>query len=330
MRTAATLLLMSAIVRSGPADEKPSVPKSGNQIVVYKLKHVTAAKAAEHLKRELSKDATLAGIVILPEEATNTLLVAAPREKALLLDLRVHSFDWAAFPRDPHPEFSRVSYVLAAFTESLDISKRVERWLAPKPPGFRSSQELSIIKALDTKVTVRFDKESLTDVLKKIAATADINIVLRHGLEEGVTAPEPRVTYAARDRKLGSVFTEILVPLKLGWTLQDEVLMIMNLRNLEQDSLVRIYPVADLGARLDDGDVIVDLEPVAERIRKNVTPASWKSKGGTAAIQPIRSRLSLGIRHTRSGHRQITEYLQKTRAAQVFEYRVKADAIETP
>ena len=82
MRTAATLLLMSAIVRSGPADEKPSVPKSGNQIVVYKLKHVTAAKAAEHLKRELSKDATLAGIVILPEEATNTLLVAAPREKA--------------------------------------------------------------------------------------------------------------------------------------------------------------------------------------------------------------------------------------------------------
>ena len=105
----------------------------------------------------------------------------------------------------------------------------------------------AIAKALDTKITLKFDKTPLSEVAKHIATQAKINLVMDNlGLtDEGVT-PDEKISIDVKDVKLGSALELILKPLRLGFLVQDEVLKITSKTRVQGPLEVRTYPVADL------------------------------------------------------------------------------------
>lgn len=335
MRVALLTIFVCAMAASVSAQEAPKRPhKFHRRVVVYHLKHVAATAATEMIKREFSdarmakknRDGTVVGppVIVVPDAASNTLLVSTVPELADKLGFAILIFDMAEYhKRHPCPRGVCCFIDKEAFTESLELSKTISHWLLRKPSSDLTSEDLRITEAMSKTVSITLHDKTLKQAMRHIALMADFNCVLdMDGLKDVGATPDSVVNVKMRKVKLHSAFDQLLRPLKLTYIIEDEVLKVTSARRLGNAPITRFYPVPDLVASVKDGEAIIDFDTIAQRIETTILPESWKANGGAASIQKCESKLSLVVRQSRSGHDAIAMLLKKIRRERAAEYQI--------
>ena len=180
------------------------------------------------------------------------------------------------------------------------------------------SEEESVEKRLDQKISMKVVQQSRKDVLREVAQQAGVNIAIDPDSAKSVKGLlEALIDFKVEDEPVTEVLDRIIQPLKLGYAVKHEVVLIAVAEKLLPDPdeySVKTYEVADLVGPvvgLDDGKP--DFAPVIQRIKTTVQSETWDRKGGSATIRPFNSTSSLVVRQTTAGHTAIERLLEKMR-----------------
>lgn len=192
-----------------------------------------------------------------------------------------------------------------------------------KPGDAGSTDETKRIqKNLETELSLQCDDEPLENVVKTLAAAADVNFVIENrGLEEvGITAETP-VSINVTDMTCRKALNFLLEPLSLASTVDHNVVKITSRRRSEGPLKVVTYNVADLivASPAEEAEAAT-LDSLTDLIASTVRPESWLGVGGHGSIKPYETTLSLVVRQTQPVHeeiRDLLEQLRRTRDVQV-------------
>lgn len=206
------------------------------------------------------------------------------------------------------------------FTINLLDSKGVTgapRELAPlaKPD---ESENASVEKKLDNRITFKAVQQTRKEVLREVAQQAGINIAIDPDSAKSVkTQLETLIDFKVENEPVTQVLDRIVQPLKLGYAVKHEVVLIAVAEKLLPDPeeySVKTYEVADLVVPTPGSDERKpDFSQLIQRIKTTVQTETWDRKGGSATIRPFNSTSSLVVRQTASGHIAIERLLEKMR-----------------
>ena len=114
-------------------------------------------------------------------------------------------------------------------------------------------EELKIERSLSRDVSLHFDDAPLSDVIKQLANLAEVNMVLDpSGLEEEGVTSSSTVSINVEGIRLKSALNLLLEPLRLGYTIKDDVLNITSRMQQQGDLVTLTYSVADLVVPIRD------------------------------------------------------------------------------
>jgi hypothetical protein len=104
-----------------------------------------------------------------------------------------------------------------------------------------------LLAALDEKTNLRVRDKPLSDVLNQLARAHNVNIWLNpRKTEEGGVSAQHSVSVTLNDVRLHEVLDAVLAPLKLGYIVEDEVLMVTNGGRAAESTFVRAVNIASL------------------------------------------------------------------------------------
>lgn len=111
----------------------------------------------------------------------------------------------------------------------------------------RTDEEIRVRRSLSEPVSLHFEDAPLAEVMKHIASTKGINVVVDElGLEDsGITAYTP-ITINIDGIQLKSALNLILKPLNLDYAIEDEVLKVTSALRQQGEMKVNVYQVSDL------------------------------------------------------------------------------------
>lgn len=178
--------------------------------------------------------------------------------------------------------------------------------------------DVAIERKLNSKISLNATQLSRKEVLRAVAQQAGISIAIDPESAKTAKAQlETLIDMKVDDESVTQVLDRLVQPLKLGYAVKHEVVLIGDADKLlpaPNEYSVKTYVVADL-VSMDEGDGTSkpDFEPIIERIKSTVHPESWDRKEGAATIRPFNSTSSLVVRQTASGHRAVERLLAKMR-----------------
>ena len=180
------------------------------------------------------------------------------------------------------------------------------------------SENESVEKRLDHKITVKAVQQSRRDVLRTVAQQAGVNIAIDPESAKSVKVQlETLIDFKVENEPVTEVLDRIVQPLKLGYVVKHEVVLIAVAEKLLPDPeeySVKTYEVADLVAPQKlTTDVKPDFAPIIQRIKSTIQTETWDRKGGSATIRPFNSTSSLVVRQTAAGHMAVERLLEKMR-----------------
>ena len=179
----------------------------------------------------------------------------------------------------------------------------------PRLASQPSTAEESIRRALDGPVAESVSPMRLADFIEYLRAAYDIEVQLDGKVvSEGTVRPTQTVAMPAEGVRLRTALELALRPLELTWTIYDDALLITTPDEADQLLVVRVYDVADLIQRGDDG-LLIDL------ITTSIVPTNWDEVGGPGAIQSFASagRPALAISQSPRVHEEIAGLLTALR-----------------
>jgi hypothetical protein len=190
------------------------------------------------------------------------------------------------------------------------------------------SSEARIWMALTKSISMHFNEIPLSDVARYISESCNINVVIdERGLEEeGVTRDTP-VTIVEDGIQARSALRQVLGPLHLDYTIEDEVVHITSRTRKLGGLTTRVYAVPDLvtpiphrvpGSARDSLERLSDtstagFETLIDQITRTVDPDSWSDVGGQGIVTTHEGTLSLVIRQTQPAHEEISDLLSQVR-----------------
>ena len=212
------------------------------------------------------------------------------------------------------------------------------------------SPKYKIEKALlDNKVLCDFDKRSLSEIIKSLATSAGVNIVIDpQGLAaEGVTTDTPISLQLTQPITIRSILNLILEPLHLKYAVGEEVVTITSEAALAADVYAKVYNVSDLVIPIknqkieltekgyatrsvvkDDGNP--DFDSLIELITTTIQPQSWDEVGGPGAIEPFPTNLSLVVSQTEEVHAGISDLLVQLRRLMDVMVTLNVEVVHVP
>lgn len=176
----------------------------------------------------------------------------------------------------------------------------------------------SVERRLDHKISLQAVKQTRKDLLREVAQQAGINIAIDPESAKSVKAQlETPIDFKADGESVTEVLDRIVQPLKLGYAVKYEVVLIAVAEKLLPDPeeySVKTYEVADLVApKAGTGETKTDFAPLMQRIKTTIQPETWDRKGGSATIRPFNSTSSLVVRQTAAGHIAVERLLERIR-----------------
>jgi hypothetical protein len=177
----------------------------------------------------------------------------------------------------------------------------------PPPPDPAIVQKIEA-RLAEPLAAIEFNQVPLSDLvdLLKDLTTLSISIDLP-GLAEVGISPEDRVSAHLTNTTVAQVLDESLAPLKLGFVVDQQSVLITSLRR-QRDSLSKVeYAVSDLAA---DNQALEELAGLCLRL---VEPASWQAAGGKGTAEVAAGGLM--INQNRAVHRQLQQTFGKLRLA---------------
>src|SRR5262249_32955960 len=180
-----------------------------------------------------------------------------------------------------------------------------------------TKEEVVLLKALNSTLSVDFNKDSLKQVLEYINAKApEVNIFLDEGslkdvgIDDYSTTP---ITMRAKKVTLRTVLKKVFGDLGLTYIIKDATIEVMTPDRAKNFTVTRAYPVQDLIAPFDNlrynpyaqqAIMAQQAQQLMELIVSTIEPASWQgmSERGYGTIFYDPARMSIIIRHTAEMH----------------------------
>ena len=191
---------------------------------------------------------------IAPENPVTVLLVEKSRfakQVAFNEDLQsrknagvIAAFDSAEESIIPFDD--RNPIVFGDVTRWEQISKMRRRMLGDLRK--LSPQEMEIQRALSKQVEVKFEGQSLSEVMDTLSKMTGVNIHLNPNSlhSEGITSDTPVTLNLTQPIMLKSALTLILEPMQLGYVVRNEVLEVTSKNSKDANTYAQVYYVADL------------------------------------------------------------------------------------
>jgi hypothetical protein len=177
-----------------------------------------------------------------------------------------------------------VASQVADFLDKLRIARELP---VSRAEGQRLSLATRLARArekLATKITVNFAEPApLKQIALDLQKMAGVEIAIDGlGLASVQASPDATAKLSANQEPLGEVLDRLLKPLKLGYRIvSGQRLEITSARDLADELELELYPIKSLvGEDPDDGR----LDQLAARIRKSVSPSSWREHGGPGVL----------------------------------------------
>ncbi len=181
----------------------------------------------------------------------------------------------------------------------------------------REPAELKTWRALQRRVSVKFEHEPLSEVVKELSSRSGVNLLLDPGglRDEGVTQ-ETEISITANDARLATLLDQILTPLHLDFAVANEAVKITGRQRARGEIISVSYPIRDLAMRLENGRNVPDAEETTnliETITSTIAPHSWEERGGPGSVTFSEKSISLVVRQTQDVQRDILGMLNKIR-----------------
>jgi hypothetical protein len=191
---------------------------------------------------------------------------------------------------------------------------------APLPvvPEAQTAAHARIEQALDQLAELHFSETPLEDVVRQLADTFAIPIVIdRRSLDDVGLGTDTPVTISLKGITLRQALRHMLSELDLTYIVRNEVLKITTPEESERETPTLIYPVRDFiaaspqaGAAISGRSGLVD---VTTLIQAAVWPDSWDHVGGAGVIESVEPWGVLVISQIEEAHEEITALLQAAR-----------------
>jgi hypothetical protein len=235
----------------------------------------------------------------LESETVNVVdLVASDRQAAQRLASLIETFvaptAWQAAggkgsiaAADRSLDIRQTAAVMSQVADFLDKLRIARELPVSRREGRRLSLATRWARARDklgASVTANFAEPT---PLKQIAAhlqkIAGIEIAIDGlGLASAQVSPDAKAKLSANQEPLGDVLGRLLEPLKLGYRIMNgQRLEITSARDVADELEVEFYTIRSLvGESADAGR----LDQLAARIRKSISPSSWREHGGSGVM----------------------------------------------
>ncbi|MEQ8789666.1 MAG: M56 family metallopeptidase [Pirellulaceae bacterium] len=305
-----------------------TIPGGGEKSITLQVPEVATIKIDSLVQLENGKTLAIGGLNRRNRNGKEESLLVLIRARVLpLLDDEADDHHDAAAAEDAPP----IARSVADATAGNHAYYGKSDWrLAADDRKENADTELS--RTLDKKIDVDWSDVALADALLSLAQTAGVNVTIDdEGLhEEGVTK-SMKVSLDVKQVSVRSVLRLLLEPLHLTYRIKDETLQVTSKERARGETLAMVYAVADLvvpvaktvrisklepGKRTQDKQPVVEFNSLVELITSTVAPDTWSNVGGSGAISPFETNLSLVVRQTRDVHEEIADLLEQLRRLQ--------------
>lgn len=171
--------------------------------------------------------------------------------------------------------------------------------------------EIVMNRVLDKQIALELTNTRL-DQIVGLLATPGMPIVLDfNALKKERIEPRQMVNLKVEGQPLAKVLDLVLEPLKLDWTVEDEVVLVTTRRQMDEllPNQMRTYDILDLLNRTTG--TTWTAAKLVETVTARVNPDSWDDVGGWGTIREIRGILV--ITQTPRNQRKIAELLAELR-----------------
>ncbi len=199
-------------------------------------------------------------------------------------------------------------------------------------PVFGPPQEMAferrLREALWQPVTMRFEEAPLHEVMAEFERQVRIPIAIDlRALEDAGLDAETPVTFRCEQLAARHALDLMLSSIDLGWC-SKQMLVITTKEKVDEQLIVRVYPVADL---ITDGSIGgLNFQELFDTIASTVAPETWDTVGGQGSMRPVSVASAFVMSQTREVHEGVEDLLfaiRATRQAQGLPTRGAVDRL---
>jgi hypothetical protein len=180
-----------------------------------------------------------------------------------------------------------------------------------------TKKEKAILEALQTQISVEFNKQPISDVIEALSKKMNVTIMLDNAILDalGVAADTP-VTVVGRDVSLRTILHKVLGEVGLTYIIEDETIKVVTPEMAKNKLVIRTYSVADLvwvgntgiGGFLQPGlqqlQLAANIQNLIGMIVTTIEPDSWEinGTGGKGTIAFYAPTMSLIVKQSAELH----------------------------
>jgi hypothetical protein len=167
-----------------------------------------------------------------------------------------------------------------------------------------TQQEKNLIKALNSTLSVDFNKVALRDVLNFLQQKTNTSIIVdKEALREAQVDYDDPVEFTAPKVSYRTILRKLLADRGLAYILNQGVIEVVTPQRARETLVTRTYSIQDLmpltpglSPILQRAQMIQAAKLVADQIMSGTDPSIWKENGGTATITFNPATMSLVVR----------------------------------
>jgi hypothetical protein len=175
-----------------------------------------------------------------------------------------------------------------------------------------TKEEQNLIKALNSTLSVEFNKAAFRDVIYKLQEKTGTSIVVdKSALEEAQVEYDDPVNFTAKKVTFRTILRRILAERGLAYVLNKGVIEVVTPQKAREMLVTRTYPIGDLlppGPPLLVQQMVVD---IAQQVMNSTDPTIWKENGGNGSISFNWATRSLVIRAPAEMHYSLSNLFTK-------------------
>ena len=205
----------------------------------------------------------------------------------------------------------------AGMTGSLEFPKDWER-IAERGKPKLTSKEVALLKALNSTLSVNFDKAKLSQVIDHLQDKAGLTILVDEGSLKDANPPvdlyEESVTFKVNKVTVRTILRKLLADRGLAYVIKEGMVQVVTAQKAREMMVVRAYSISDLvgvdnpqfwGPIFTRALMLQNAQRIIEMIQTSVEPQQWNTNGGPGSITFHEPSMSLVIRASAEMHYQL-------------------------
>lgn len=175
-----------------------------------------------------------------------------------------------------------------------------------------TEKEIVMLRALNSTLSVNWDKTSFREVIDLLHDKADLPILIdEQSLKDAMVDYSDLVTFKASKATVRTILRKVLADRGLGYILKDGMVQVVTQQKARETMVVRAYPVSDLvavdnqmfwGPIFSRALLLQNAQRLVDMIVTSVEPSMWNVNGGPGSVTFHEASMSIVIRASAEMH----------------------------